>query len=430
MTTDVAFWFFVGALPVVVIATTAAKVLRHFSRHRLDEICRARKNPDRFSQILRWHGEAGEAAEYLALLAILASVAGATGWLALDDSAWRHGAMPGAMATVGVVLAMLTCAVWVPWAVVALWGEPFLYWTWPGWQLVRQMTAPLRLLGRFINIVLYRLAGRPYETPDEDAFEEEIRSIVTEGYREGLLEEDAREMIEGVIELSDAVVTEIMTPRTEMVMIHVGVDLDEAARFVVEATHSRIPVYDKNRDDIIGILYAKDLLPELIKKPDQRAKSLRQIIRKPHFVPETKPVDALLQEFQRTRNHMAIVLDEYGGVSGLVTIEDVLEEIVGEIVDEYDRDQVDGIRRIDDRTSELLGKVHIDEINDRLHLNLPEDGDYDTIGGFVLTQLGRVPAVGEEVRWGNVRITVLEVSPRRIERVRLEVLDEARQPAG
>lgn len=234
-------------------------------------------------------------------------------------------------------------------------------------------------------------------------------------------------MIEGVIELSDVVVSEIMTPRTDMVSMPRSLTWQEALDFVVRVGHTRIPVHEKTRDDIIGILYAKDLLQELAKGPDQPRAPWTSLLREPHFVPETKPVDVLLQEFQRDRTHMVVVLDEYGGVSGLVTMEDVLEEIVGEIIDEYDKDLVDGIREIDGRTAEVLGRVHVDEINERLALELPEEEDYDTIGGFVFTELGHVPVNGEELLWKNLRITVVEATRRRIERVRIEVLDRSCQ---
>ncbi len=230
-------------------------------------------------------------------------------------------------------------------------------------------------------------------------------------------------MIEGVIDLGDADVSELMTPRTDMVCLPLSTTVRDALRFIVNSSHTRIPVYDKNRDDIVGLLYTKDLLPELIKERDEEMRSLGDILREPYFVPETKHVDDLLQEFQLTHNHMAIVLDEYGGVSGLVTIEDVLEEIVGEIVDEYDEDLVDGIKKIDEQTSETLGRVHIDEINERLGLSITEDGEFDTIAGFVFSELGHIPVEGEQLTWHNLRITVLEASRRRIERLRIENLD-------
>jgi len=222
-------------------------------------------------------------------------------------------------------------------------------------------------------------------------------------------------------------VSDIMTPRTDMVSMPATLSWQAALEFVIQDGHTRIPVCNKNRDDIVGILHTKDLLPELAKGPDEPVRPWTTLLRKPYFVPETKPIDVLLQEFQHTRNHMAVVLDEYGGVSGLVTMEDVLEEIVGEIVDEYDKDLVDGICLLEKGVSEAQGKVHIDEINERLGLQLPDDGDFDTIAGFVFSELGHIPVVGEEVRYKNVRITVLEATRRRIERVRIEILDQSRR---
>ena len=167
----------------------------------------------------------------------------------------------------------------------------------------------------------------------------------------------------------------------------------------------------------------KDLLPELIKSPADRVPNVMGCSRPALFVPETKRLDGLLQEFQQNRNHMAVVLDEFGGVSGLVTIEDVLEEIVGEIVDEYDDDLVEGIKSIDEHTTEVQARVRVDEVNERLGTRLPEDGDFDTIGGFVFSHLGHIPTVGESITVDEVRLTVIDVTRRRIERVRIEVLD-------
>jgi CBS domain containing-hemolysin-like protein len=180
-------------------------------------------------------------------------------------------------------------------------------------------------------------------------------------------------------------------------------------------------VYGSTRDDIVGILYSKDLLPELAKPPDEPRRPLAELLRKPLFVPDTKPVDDLLNFFQKSRTHIAVVLDEFGGVSGLVTIEDVLEEIVGEIDDEYDQKSEALIRKIDDDTCEALGRAHVDEINALMGFDLPENEDFDTIGGFVFAEFGRVPAVGESITWqDSVRVTVLEATRRRVNRVRLE----------
>lgn len=229
-------------------------------------------------------------------------------------------------------------------------------------------------------------------------------------------------MIEGVIDLGDVDVVQIMTPRTKMNMIQVDQEWEDILTEVIQTGHTRIPVYGKSRDDIVGILYVKDLLPDLANGPNDR-RPLREIVRKPLFVPESKAVNALLEMFQQVRTHIAIVLDEYGGVSGLVTIEDALEEIVGEIVDEYDQDEEQEIHVVDDSTCEALGRAHVEEINETMGLELPEVDDFDTIAGFVFSELGRVPIVGESVVWNDtVRVTVLEATRRRIDRVRIERL--------
>ena len=320
-------------------------------------------------------------------------------------------------------MVLTVSATWLPWAVSRLSAERFLYHTWPLWKVLALLAAPLIWGAKLVDTMLHRLAGRVPQSVDEETIEEEIRAIVTEGHREGLLEEDAREMIEGVIELGDADVSEIMTPRTDMHMLSVAMPWEEMVADVIEAGHTRIPVYDANRDDIIGILYSKDLLPELATGDHDSRTPIRELLRKPVFVPETKPVDDLLQMFQQLHTHIAVVLDEYGGVSGLVTIEDVLEEIVGEIVDEYDAEVEQEIQRLDENTCEALGRTHVDVINETMRLDLPDDGDFDTIAGFVFTKLGRVPLVGDTLIWQDlVKIEVLEASKRRIERVRIERL--------
>ena len=422
------FWLALVGLVTTCVTAIAVRSLAGFSRRELDDICRRRGSLDRLGQIIKRHEQVALGAQTLQVLASALLVASTAVWIRnglLADATlgWYH---LGLLVVAGTLL-LLAIEIWIPWAVVRLWAEPFLYFTWPFWQAASVGLAPLVLGARFVDTFLHRLLGRIPETPDEESFEDEIRTIVTEGHREGLLEEDAREMIEGVIELSDVVVSEIMTPRTDMVSVPLSFSWSEALDFITEVGHTRIPAYDQNRDDIVGILYVKDLLPELAKGTSPPVTPWSSLLREPHFIPETKPVDVLLQEFQRDQQHMVVVLDEYGGVSGLVTMEDVLEEIVGEIVDEYDKDLVDGIRRLDDRTTDVLGKVHIDEINDRLDLDIPDDGDFDTIGGFVFSELGHVPAIGEELVHKNVRITVVEATRRRIERVRLEILDRGKR---
>lgn len=418
-----AFWILAGGMVALFFARSGIRSLRDFSRHDLEEICRRRGNPDRFSQVLRGHDAVALAVQMVVDLATAVTIV--AGYL------WVGGRWPVAVATwpaavatalgLGVLLTVTTT--WTAWAAMRLFAEEFLYHTWPVWRALKTVAFPLVGGARLVDTALHRLTGRPQAFPDEESIEEEIRTIVSEGHREGLLEEEAREMIEGVIELDDADVSEIMTPRTDMQMLQVDLPWDQLIADAIEAGHTRIPVFDKNRDDIVGLLYTKDLLPELATSDPESRTPPRQLLRKPVFVPETMPLDDLLRMFQKMRTHIAVVLDEYGGVSGLVTIEDVLEEIVGEIVDEYDEEEEAEIEPIGPDACVALGRTHVDEINEALGIELPDDGEFDTIGGFVFSELGRVPQPGESLVWQDqVQIQILEATKRRIDRVRIERL--------
>ena len=248
--------------------------------------------------------------------------------------------------------------------------------------------------------------------------EDEIRAIVVEGQHDGLLDSDVREMIEGVIELDDANVADIMTPRDEMDVMSLNFGWDDMLQYVTQVGRTRIPVFDGSPDDFVGVLYVKDLFAELGKPPTSR-RQLGKILRESWNVPASMHLDELLQQFLRTRNHLALVVDEYTAVMGLVTIEDVLEEIVGEIVDESDKEDLGEIRVIDDGQAIVQGRAHVQEINERLGYDLPEDDEFDTIGGFLMHELGRVPKQGETIHWNNLRISVVEASGRRAELVRI-----------
>jgi CBS domain containing-hemolysin-like protein len=408
------------------------RALRQFSRHDLADIATRRGRPERFGEILRQHEEVALGVEILGgFTAALGIIAGAA-WAGMYWTYLPTESLPALLATsaaVGFVLVIIRT--WAPWAGARLFAEGFLYRTWPLWRTIAAVTLPLAWGAKALDAILHRMVGRTPQEVDEQAIEEEIRTIVSEGHRGGLLEDEAREMIEGVMDLGDAYVSQIMTPRTDMHMVQVDVPWDQLLSDVIESGHTRIPVYDKTRDDIVGILYSKDLLPELATSDPESRTSIRELVRKPLFVPETKAVDDLLQMFQQLRTHIAVVLDEYGGVSGLVTIEDVLEEIVGEIDDEYDPESVEEIERIDQDTVEALGRTHIDEINEAMNLELPEDGDYDTIGGLVFSELGRIPLPGEALVWQEkVRISVLEATRRRIDRVRIERLSNGQRESA
>jgi CBS domain containing-hemolysin-like protein len=427
---DVLFWIAIGSLVATCLATIGARSIRVFSRRELEELCRRHQSDLKFSEIIEYDDQVAVSIECLHVITTALFVVAATSWAFLAPGA-DGGATPWSMfwSIAGVAgLLLLTFKIWIPWSVVRLWATPILFHTWRIWRLTSQILAPLVLASRAVDTIFHRLAGRQRVEPTEDIFEDEIRSIVNEGHREGLLEEDAREMIEGIMQLSDADVAKAMTPRTDIVMIPLDTPWPKVLELVINCPHTRIPVYENTRDEVVGVLHAKDLLTLLVKNGERRP-PLSDVLRPPLFVPETKRLDDLLEEFQVAHNHMAVVLDEYGGVAGLVTIEDVLEEIVGEIVDEYDEAVEEEIHKIDDYTAEMLARVHVDEVNEQLGLSLPDDDDFDTIGGFVFSQLGHVPEAGEEVVFNDIRIKVIEASPRRIERIQILLPESQREPA-
>ncbi|MGI9455447.1 MAG: transporter associated domain-containing protein [Aeoliella sp.] len=424
---DPLLWVALASAALVCFLSVGARVLRGFSRHDLRELCEKRGAPSLFGAVLRSHDRVALGLDVLVVLAATTFISAVIAWEWYQQGHALPLAWPLVLShaiVLGLVLVLFRVV--LPWTVARLFSASILYLCWPMFAFLALVASPVVGLAQIVDTLLHRILGRTPPSLDEETLEAEIRTIVSEGHREGLLEEEAREMIEGVIELADADVAQIMTPRTDMHVIPLNLPWDEMLADVMQAGHTRIPVFDKNRDDIVGVLYSKDLLPELAKGPEAPRRPLQEMLRKPLFVPETKAVDDLLQMFQQVRTHIAIVLDEYGGVAGLVSIEDVLEEIVGEIVDEYDADVEEPIQQKEEDVFEAAGRAHVDEINDAMRLELPEDGDFDTIGGFVFTEFGRIPSVGESLLWNEVlKVTVLEATRRRIDRVRLERLNGA-----
>jgi len=246
---------------------------------------------------------------------------------------------------------------------------------------------------------------------------DELRLIVERGGEQGVLEAEEEQMINAVIELGERRVHEVMVPRVAIASVPADATLEEAIDLVVEVGHSRIPVYHDTIDEIVGILYAKDLLPYL--KPDAGPRpALRKLLRPPVLVPESMTVDDLLHEFQRRKVHIAVVLDEYGGTAGLVTIEDLLEEIVGEIQDEYDVEEP-MVVRLSDHEARVDGRADVDEILELfdLDLQLEDEDEYDTVGGLVYHRIGGVPAPGDSVDVDGLRLTVESTDGRRVGKV-------------
>jgi CBS domain containing-hemolysin-like protein len=281
--------------------------------------------------------------------------------------------------------------------------------------VVPQLARIASLLGRGTGRGPAAAAGRHTE---------EFRLVVDEAHREGSLADAARDMIRGVIALDEVRVAAIMTPRTRIVSLAVATPWAEAMRLAAESGHTRLPVWDRSPDDVVGVLHIRDVLARLATGGAATPPEIRPLLRLPWFVPESMSVQKLLREFQRGKTHLAIVTDEFGGVSGLVTIEDALEEIVGEIADEHDEAFTDGLRMLSAEACEAVAAVRVAAVNERLGLHLPEEEDFDTIGGFVFHQFGRIPEVGERIESHGARLEVLAASRRRIDLVRVERLGE------
>lgn len=275
-----------------------------------------------------------------------------------------------------------------------------------------------------VDPIIRRLSGADNQNNDsEEQLTEQLLSVVEEHQTEGLIVGDEqKEMIEAVVEFPSTTVGEIMTPRTDVQGIEASSTLEEVKQQIIHQGHSRLPVFEESLDHIVGILYAKDLLRYL---GTDEPFELRKLLREAIMVPESKPVSELLSEFKARKVHIAIVLDEYGGTAGLVTVEDIIEEIVGEIQDEYEPfEEPPSIRRIDENRIDVDARVYIDDLNDELNLNLPEDEDYDTVGGFVTATLGRIPEVGERFDFDNLAFTITDAVRTHVKRVTIERLTE------
>ncbi len=248
--------------------------------------------------------------------------------------------------------------------------------------------------------------------------EDELKTLAEVGEEQGTLQKDEKEMIHSIFEFGETSVREIMIPRTDMVIVDTTTTLTQLMQLVKTKLHSRIPVFKNKIDNIIGILYVKDLLPYLSKRKRERI-DLERLARPAYFVPEQKKIDELLREFQEEHIHMAVVVDEYGGISGLVTLEDIIEEIVGEIQDEYDK-ELPLYKKMDERTFVIDGRMSVEEVNEELGLNLPTEEGIETISGFILNILGSLPTENQEVTYHDYKFTVEKINRNRILRVRVE----------
>jgi CBS domain containing-hemolysin-like protein len=407
----------VAATGAALFFALANSALRSFSRARLEERLSARSRLGELRRLYEHHNDLLQMARALHILCLVAVTLLVQVW-AIDR--FGDGAAGWLVGGIAAGAACVTLAGVIPLAWAKYAAEGVLVVTLPVLHACRVVFSPIWRVLSPLDSLVRRLAGVPPDQRPLSHIEEEIRSVTSEGEREGRLSKRQKQMIENVIRFAQTDASQIMTPRTDIVSIESGTSAAEARALIAASGHSRIPVTSGNIDTIVGILYAKDLLERSCGAVGADLK-VKDVCRPPLFVPETKELDELLREFQGDKVHMAIVLDEYGGTAGLVTIEDVVEEIVGEIVDEYEQEPPKPIRPIEPQSFEVEARVRIDELNRQLAVHLPEHEDYETVGGFVLTRLGYIPKAGEVLRADGLRITVLEADERRIMRLRIDL---------
>jgi len=412
---DPLFWVVVGSTVLSCFFSLTGIALRSFRRVQLEEAFEGRNAAKRLETLER----------NLRALRLTAALCGAlinlvlvVALVRLFDSRMTFWRAFGAVGAAGAIIAIFGVAIPHAWAAHA--GEKVLSATLGVLMALRWALCPVTAVMQAFDLPIRRLSGAGEETDENgDNAKQEILQAASEGQAEGAVDAEELHMIESVMEFGETQAGEIMTPRTDIFALPAETPWDQAVAKIVEAGHTRVPVYEGDIDNIVGVLYAKDMLKFT---GDSKPPNVKGILRKCYFVPETKPLDSLLTDFKARKVHVAVLLDEYGGTAGLVTIEDIIEEIVGDISDEYDEEAPASMKLLDERTAEVDGRFYIDELNDGLGLNLPEDEDYDTVAGLVFSELGHIPTVGETLEAHGARFTVLAGDERKITSLRVEVL--------
>lgn len=285
--------------------------------------------------------------------------------------------------------------------------------------ILKIMLPFVKLLSSSTNSLI-KISGITLENLEEKVSEEEIRTMIDLGQENGVFNETEKEMINGIFEFDDTLAKEVMTPRTNVFAVDINEQNSSIISEILEEKYSRVPVYENDIDNIIGILFIKDLFGQLLRTSADKIE-IRKLLRPAYFVPENKKIDILFKELQNSKNHMAILIDEYGGFSGITTIEDLIEEIMGNIFDEYDEYEQD-FRKIDSGTYIVSGSLSIDKVNELLNLNLQSENS-DTIGGFVVDLLGSIPRDDEEntIEYENITFKIEKVNEKRIEELKIYV---------
>ncbi len=421
-------WIFIVICTLLTLLVSVIHLsLRQIAWARLEDIFTAQGYPERtdilrknLTQLITGTSELRLLLNLAVILCVLYAFTSSPS--ATSDPASLRAALPLVESFVVAALILLVFSVVIPHSWSKYGGTSLVIGCYPLIRIIGILVWPLTLLLRVFDPLVRKLAGVSLEDINGrlEEKQEELLSVVEEQKKEGVVDEEEQDMIESVLEFRATTVGEIMTPRIEVVGLDVNSSMSETVETIIQQGYSRYPVYEESIDKIIGMLYAKDLLLDLA-HPDQAA-GIQRHLRKAYFVPESKSLRDLLHDFQNQKVHLAVVLDEYGGTAGVITIEDILEELVGEIVDEYETPQDEiNMTRIDEHTLEMDARYDVDRLNDELELNIPDDDGYETIGGFIFSKLGYIPHTGETFAHENLKFTILDAGQRKINRVRIEV---------
>jgi putative hemolysin len=405
--------------------------LLDFSRRKLAEIFEERGMPERFSEIEEARDGLTLMTGLLRTVSNLVLLVAMIALIAPPQQPHHWGDLLIALVLSGFIIGIVGVAIPVSWSRYA--AEPLLARTLPLLRFIYRVLTPVMAGLHLFDPIVRRLLGVPVAVEgDPEPVQQEILDAVSEGEKSGLMDEAQKEMIEAVVDFPSITVDQVMTPRTEVAGILASSSMEDVKRFVADVGRSRIPVYEEDLDHIVGILYVKDLI-SFVGQTLPEPFDIRKHVREAMFVPETKTVRDLFGQFKQANVHIAIVLDEYGGTAGLVTIEDILEEIVGDIRDEYEKkaDKKPGITQLGENTWEVAARVYVDDFNDELKVELPDEEDYDTVGGFVFATLGRIPDTGETFEYDGLRFTIIDAEKTRVNTLRVEMLkhDEVGVPA-
>ena len=413
---------------LLAIGGLGSHLLLHFRGRTLEAYCRLKGNRERFGKILDEQDDAQTACNYLFILGSSIALISAGTWLSIRFH-WGLSETQNPVSIYQLIsisiaaAAVLACFYsWIPKIIVRNGASVLLYHTWWYWHTINILFRPFRTLENLFLAVGHRLSDRRIEDRvEEESLEDEIRKMVMTGERDGLVTRSMRDMITGVMNLDEGQVSQIMSPRSQLDAIDIKWEWQQVIDAVIASGRTRMPVYEDSLDNILGILYVKDMMT-LLKNPDRPndASILRGILRETWMIPATRQVDELLKDFLLRRSHMAIVVDEFQQTLGVVTIEDALEEIVGEIADELDVDETMPMFLEDPEGGfSIAGIMEVSAANRQMALDLPETDEYETVAGLVVSSLGTIPKVGLKTRIGKYLVSVSQATPRQVQRIRI-----------